>query len=50
MGEMFQNSEFTGDISNWNVSTNTDISNMFEDSQLDGYSYKWYFDNENFDY
>ena len=41
MGKMFHNSLFDGNISNWDVSNVTDISDMFHRSKFSGDISKW---------
>ena len=41
MSEMFRDSQFNGDISNWDVGNVTDMSRMFRDSQFNGDISKW---------
>jgi surface protein len=36
MSELFDKSEFTGDISKWDVSNVTDMGNMFRYSKFNG--------------
>jgi hypothetical protein len=36
MREMFYESEFNGDISNWNISSDTDTTDMFTNSKYTG--------------
>jgi hypothetical protein len=38
---MFKNSQFNGDISQWNVSNVEEASSMFEDSQFGGDVSHW---------
>ena len=38
---MFYESQFNGDISNWDVSNVTDMTWMFRDSQFNGDISKW---------
>jgi len=41
MSDMFRDSKFNGDISNWDVSKVTSMSNMFYKSQFNGDISKW---------
>jgi surface protein len=41
MINMFDNSQFNGDISSWDVSNVTDMGGMFGDSKFDGDISKW---------
>ena len=41
MSELFEDSEFNGDISKWNTSNVTDISALFYDSQFNGNINEW---------
>ena len=40
---MFRGSDFTGDISNWDVSNVTDMEGMFCDSEFNGDISNWKF-------
>ena len=42
MNMMFSNSNFNGDISNWDVSNVKDMSYMFDESPLEKNPPKWY--------
>ena len=44
MSNLFENSEFDGDISKWDVSNVKSMYNMFENSPLDGKEPSWYRD------
>jgi len=41
MAGMFKNSQFNGDISNWNVSKVQDMARMFKNSQFNGDISNW---------
>jgi surface protein len=41
MGNLFKNSEFNGDISNWNTGNVADMSEMFMYSKFNGDISKW---------
>ena len=41
MSRMFRDSEFNGDISNWDVSNVTDMNRMFQKSQFNGDISNW---------
>ena len=43
MHNMFHNSQFTGDISNWDVSNVTNMSYMFHNSKFTGDISNWNF-------
>ena len=41
MSDLFENSDFNGDISKWNVSNVTNMASMFFDSEFNGDISKW---------
>ena len=42
MTQMFKDSEFNGDVSNWRLSHAWNASDMFEGSPLEGNEPRWY--------